>query len=890
MIPRLREWFLRLWATVTNRHDDVEEELRFHLEMAEEAARRRGASVREARLRARGFVQASDAVRDQTGIAWLADFFRDSRHALRNLAKSPQFASAAIVSLALGIGANTAIFSVVNAAFLRPLPYAAPERLAWVTAFYPKSNHSIVMMPDYAAWKRQNTVFQGLAAYQPARGKNLSAPNYPAARVPVARVTPEFFAMLGVQPRLGRDFQPDEGEPGRNTVALIGDSLWRGYLRASPDVVGMTIFLDGDPRTVIGVLPPQFVYPGADGAALWLPDVVDAAGSVPSRSLRNVSVIGRLKRGVTLDQARAELQVIAQRLDGQFPEPLTSLRAQASVRVVPLQDELTAGSRTAIYVLMGAVGCVLLIVCANVANLFLARSVAREREIAIRAAIGASRSRMVRLLLAESVNLSAAGGLLGIFIAWCTASALGFLLPGTIPHPIPIDSRVLAFAAACAAGSAILFGMAPALTASRLDLNSALKDGGTHPLRRRNRSRLRGSLAIAQLALCLVLLVGAGLLMRTFVNLLNVNPGFDPRNVLLADISLEPEKLYGPARQTDFFRRALASVQSLPGVQLAALASATPLADFNYIVRVGAAAGSEKTEQAALTAASSAYFSALRIPLLEGRAFTESDREGSPRVAIVSQGLARILFNDEDPLGRKIVEQNPPGRPMRFDSDGKIQLDDYNWLTIVGVAADIRHQGLDEKIWPELFQPYAQTPLNPMSLVVRGYSDPASLQPAIRRAVRAIDPNQPVFGVETMDERLSNSLAQRRQRAWLLSAFAFLSVVVAMVGVYGVMAYSVKRRTHEIGVRIAIGAQRGDVLAMVVGEGLAMALTGVAIGVALSLTLTRVLTAFLFGVGPRDMATFAAVCISLVVASCLASYVPARRATRVDPIRALRHE
>jgi putative ABC transport system permease protein len=432
--------------------------------------------------------------------------------------------------------------------------------------------------------------------------------------------------------------------------------------------------------------------------------------------------------------------------------------------------------------------------------------------------------------------------------------------------------------------------MAPALTASRLDLSSALKDGGAHPLRRQNRSRVRGSLAVAQLALCLVLLVGAGLLMRTFVNLLNVNPGFDPHNVLLADISLEPEKLYGPARQTDFFRRALASVQSLPGVQFAALASATPLADFTYIVRVGAAAGSEKTEQAAFTAASSAYFSALRIPLLEGRAFTESDREGSPRVAIISHELARILFNGGDPLGRKIVEQNPPGRPVRFDPDGKIQLDDYNWLTIVGVAADIRHQGLDEKIWPELFQPYAQTPLNPMSLVVRSHSDPASLQPAIRLAVRAIDPNQPVFGVETMDERLFNSLAQRRQRAWLLSAFAFLSVAVAMVGVYGVMAYSVKRRTHEIGVRIAMGAQRGDVLTMVVGEGLAMALIGVTIGLALSLALTRVLASFLFGVGPRDVATFASVSVALVVATCLASCVPARRATRVDPIRALRHE
>jgi predicted permease len=890
MIPRLRELCLRVWATVANHHKDVEEELRFHLEMAEEAALRRGASVREARLQARGFVQASDAVGDQTAIAWLADFFRDSRLALRSLAKSPQFAGAAIVSLALGIGANTAIFSVVNAAFLRPLPYAAPERLAWVTTLYPKANHSMVMMPDYAAWKRQNTVFQELAAYQPARGMNLSAANYAAARVQVARVTPEFFAMLGVQPRLGRDFQPYESEPGRDDVALISDSLWRGHLRASPGVVGMTILLDGTPYTVIGVLPPRFVYPEAGDAALWLPNGVNAAGSVPSHSLRNVSVIGRLKRGVALNQARSDLQVISQRLDGQFPEPFFSLRERASVRVVRLQDELTAGSRTAIYVLMGAAVCILLIVCANVANLLLARSAGREKEIAIRAAIGASRARVVRLLLAEGVMLSAAGGLVGILIAWFTTSALRFLLPGTISDLIPVDPRVLAFAAACTVGSAILFGMAPALTASRLDLNSALKDGGAHPMHRPDGSRLRGSLAIAQVALCLVLLMGAGLLMRTFVNILNVNPGFDPRNVLLAEISLEPQKLYSPVRQTEFFRRALASVQSVPGVKFAALASTTPLADFTFVATVGSAVGSQKTEAAAAIAVSSAYFDSLGIPLLKGRAFTEADRDGSPRVAIISQGLARILFNGADPLGRKILEQNPPGRVIKFDNEGKIQISNDNWLTIVGVAADVRHKGLDEKLWPELFQPYAQAPFNPISLIIRAHSDPGSLGPAIRRAVQAVDPNQPVFGVETMEERLSNSLTQRRQRAWLLTAFALLSVAVAMIGVYGVMAYSVKRRTHEIGVRIAIGAQRGDVVTMIVGEGLAMATIGVAIGVVLSLTLTHVLTAFLFGVGARDMATFAAVCISLVVASCFASYIPARRATRIDPIRALRHE
>jgi putative ABC transport system permease protein len=865
----------------------VEEELHFHLDMAEEEALRRGAPVREARLQAGGFAQASDSVRDQGSIGWLGDFLRDSRHGVRLLAKSPIFTAAAIVSLALGIGANTAIFSVVNAVFLRPLPYAAPGRIVWVTEQDARSNHSSVMMPDYAAWKQHNSAFERLSAYQRAFGANLVAPNQPAERVQADHVTPDFFAMLGVQPQIGRDFQPGESEPGRNTVVLISDSLWRNYLHASPDVLGMSVLLDKSPKTVIGVMPAGFVYPDADGAALWLPDAVDARGSVPSRGRRDVSVIGRLKPGVTLEQARANLEVITRRMDGQYPEPFLAFHPALSVRVLPLQDQLTSGSRTAIYVLMGAVGCILLIVCANVANLFLARSVAREREIAIRVAIGASRFRVVRLLLAESLMLGAAGGLLGILIAYCTTSALDFLLPGTIPHPIPIDPRVLGFAAACSLGSGILFGLAPSLIASKLDLNTALKEGGAHPLYRRGWSRLRGSLAIAQLALSLVLLIGAGLLMRSFVSLLNVSLGFDARNVLLADIWLTPPKLYGPARQIDFFRRALAAVKVLPGVQFAAMASEPPLGASVIYPRAGLRAEGETAtrEVVYVTAASADYFRALRIPLLEGRPFNESDQDGAPRVAIISQSAARSIFKERNPMGRRVLDPKP-----KFDKDGKIQSDENNWLTVVGVAADIRHDGLEEPVWPELYQPYEQAPLAQMNLVVRGYSDPSVLAPAIRNAVQAIDREQPVFGLETMETLLSDSVAQRRQRAYVLGAFAFVSLVVAIVGVYGVMAYSVTRRTHEIGVRIALGAQRSHVLTMVVGEGLAMALIGVAIGLALSLALTRVLASLLFGVGPRDVATFASVSVALVAAACLASYVPARRATRVDPIRALRHE
>lgn len=888
----IREWCLRVWGTFAHRHGDVEEELRFHLEMAERAAEGRGESAREARMRSGSVAQASEAVRDQGAVGWMDDFLRDSRHGGRSLMKSPLFAATAIVSLALGIGANTAIFSVVNAAFLRPLPYAAAERLVWATEYYPKSDHSTVMMPDYAAWARSNTVFERLAAYQRTLGKNLSATNLLAERVEVGHVTPGFFAVLGVQPRIGRDFQPEESEPGRNAVALISDSLWRSYLHANPDVAGKAVLLDGVPYTVIGVMPPGFVYPDAQVVAVWLPNAVDASGAVPSHAWRDVSVIGRLKPGITMEQARSELEVIARQMDSQYPEPFVTIRARSSVRVRPLQGELTHSSRSAIYVLMGAVACILLIVCANVANLFLERSIAREREIAIRAAIGASRSRVVRLLLAESLMLGAAGGLLGILIAYCATSALGFLLPTTIPDPIPIDARVLAFAAVCSMGAGMVFGLAPSLAVSHLDLNTTLKDGGAHLLSRRKGAHFRGSLAIGQLALCLVLLVGAGLLMRTLVHLLHVDPGFDPRNVLLADIWLSPAKLYGPARRIEFFRRALSAVKALPGVESAALNSEPPLGASVIYPQGGLRGEGESAagDPVYVTAATADYFRALRVPLREGRYLNEGDEDGVRPVAVISQSAARILFKDRDPLGRRVLEPHPAGGVRRLDKIGAMLPDDGDWLTVVGVVGDIRHDGPTEQAWPELYQPYAQAPLAEMNLVVRGYANPSPLVPAIRRAVQAIDPLQPVFGLTTMDALLANSVAEWRQRAYLLGAFAFVSLVVAIVGVYGVMAYSVKRRTHEIGVRIAMGAQRRDVLAMVVGEGLALALIGVAIGLALSLVLTRVLASFLFGVGPRDMATFAAVCISLVVTSCLASYVPARRATRVDPIRALRHD
>ena len=800
----------------------------------------------------------------------------DLRFALRALRHSRGFAFAAVATLALGIGANTAIFSVVNTVFLRPLPYPHPERIVWATEFFPKSARPVVLMPEYAAWQQSNTAFDRLEATRTTIGVNLLVAGRSAERVQAGHVTPGFFAMLGVSPALGRDFTGNQA-----SAALISDSLWRGYFQSDPHIVGTAINLNGAPATIIGVMPPGLLYPDAadtrypDGAdaAVWLPDAVDAQGIVPRRSMRIVNVIGRLKPAVSVAQAQSDLEVVARRMDSQYPSPWSTSHAQAHVRVVSLHDQLVSDSRTALLVLMGAVAFVLLIVCANVANLFLARAAARNREIAIRAAIGASRARIVRLLLLESSLLGILGGALGIAFLFWTTSALRFLLPKALAGAIPVDWRVLLFATACSLAAGLLFGLAPAITASRLDLTAGLKETGGLSGPRRG-ARLRGSLAVAQLALSVVLLIGAGLLIRSFLVLLTVNPGFDPRNVLLADVSLAPLQVYGPPQQAEFAARAVQALERLPGVQSAAATSSPPMTTFNAIASGLHAEGEPESDEAvAITSASSHYFRALGIPILAGRSFDERDAAGAPRVVIVNQALARILFRGRDPIGRRIV--NDPRDPG---------------VTVIGVAADTRHRALDDKVWPELYQSFSQSPSPWISVVVKTASDPSGSASAVRRAVQSMDPKQPLFDVESLDQRLSASVSQRRQRALLVGSFGLLALFIAAIGVYGVMAYSVARRTHEIGIRVALGAQRPQVLRLVVIEGLRLAFLGTALGLAGALSLTRVLKSFLYGVTATDPLTFVSVVAALVAAASLASYIPARRATRVDPLVALRHE
>lgn len=786
-----------------------------------------------------------------------------ARQAFRRLRRSPGFMAAALVTLALGIGANALIFSVVNAIFLRPLSYRDAARLVWPTEFFPKFKRSMAPSPDYAAWERQSAVFERLEAMGPTFGQNLSSANRAAERVETAHVTPGFFTMIGIPPRLGAGFHPNSGPP-HPPAAVVSDALWRGYLQADPAIVGKHLILDGKPLTVAGVMPPGFVYPDGVDVALWLPDAVPPAATVPGAHPDAVRLIGRLKPGVTIEQARADLERIARGMDYQYPAPFAAYHAAAKIRVVSLQKQLAANSETAAAVLMGAVGFLLLIACANVANLLLSRAVTRRKEIAMRTAMGAARRDIVRMLLAESLVLAMLGGSLGITFLFWGRGAVSFLVPNTLSQGIPVDWRVLAFTAACSLAAGLLFGVAPALAASRFDVNSALKQTAI-----RSGGPLPAFLAAGQIALSLVLLAGAGLMIRSFLALASANPGFDAHHILTATAMLRPVEAYGPERQVEFFNRMLTGIGKLPGVRYAAVTSAPPLAPFSEIeTGLRGDDGPETDDIVSFSSVSAEYFQALGIRLVAGRLFdTRDGRNGAP-VAIVNQALARLLFQGSNPLGHRINSA----------------------VTVVGVVADMRHRALDDKIWPEMFLPFEQSPSPWITILVRGPGDLSALVPAIRGVARSIDPSQPLFDVELLERRVSESLAERRARAAILGAFAALAVLIAAIGIYGVMSYAVARRTHEIGIRMALGAQPRDVLQMMLAAGMRTAAGGMAVGLAGALYATRVLRTFLYGIQTTDRITFAVVCAILGAVALLASYLPARRAAFVDPMVALHRE
>ncbi|HXG68904.1 MAG TPA: ABC transporter permease [Blastocatellia bacterium] len=799
---------------------------------------------------------------------------QDIRYGVRTLVKNPGFTIVAVIALALGIGANSAIFTVVNGVILRPLPYEDPEELVLVWETRPARNimRGVFSPADFLDTRNQNQVFEDMAAFN---GANITRTDGgEPERVRGNRVSHGFFSILGIQPALGRAFLPEDEKFGNHRVVILSHGYWQRRFAGDPDVIGKTLTLNSQPHTVIGILPAGFRFVwDSEEADMWLP--LAFAEDKLARGSRYLPVIARLKPGVSREQAQAEMDALAASLEQQYPDS----NAGRGVFVASMHEEIVGDIRLALYVLLAAVAFVLLIACANVANLLLARAAGRQREVALRLALGASRFRLVRQFLTESVLLSMFSGALGLVLALWGLDFLKAVSPGDIPrlNEIGLDFRALGFTLGISLLTGLLFGIAPALQASNLDLNEALKEGGRSATVGFRRQRLRSLFVVAEVALALVLLIGAGLLIRSFLRLQEVKPGFDPNNVLTMAISLPEARYPKPEQQAAFFRQLLENLETLPGVETVGAVLPLPYSHSNYsytfdIEGRPSAAPGERTA-ASWRAVSPDYFRAMRIPLLKGRAFTEQDVRNAEKVIIINETMAQRYFPDEDPIGKRMT----------------IGINNIT-ARIVGIVGDVKFAGLDSELSPEMYTPYPQTTAGVMNIVMRTTGDPASVIAAARSQAQLLDRDLPVYDIKPMEERLSESVAQPRFNTLLLTIFAAVALALAVVGIYGVMSYSVTQRTHEIGIRMALGAGRGDVLRLVVGQGMALALVGVGVGLAGAYFLTRWLESLLFGVTATDPATFAAISLLLVAVALFASYIPARRATKVDPMVALRHE
>ncbi len=812
---------------------------------------------------------------------------QDLRHALRMMLKSPGFTAVALLALALGIGASSAIFTLVNAVLLRPLPYPDSERLFLVVRQYRQSRNETVSIPKIDYWRKHSQAFESLTAFDViGAGYNLSSAEGEPERVRGVRVSADFFRVVGVFPVLGRGFLPEEDLPGGRRVVVLSDGLWRRRFGADPGLLGRSVILGGEPYTVVGLMPRGFEFvPEAD---LWttLQPVVKTTDQA-----NYLACLGRLKPGITVGQARAEMERLAVQFRQQYPD---LMGRNQSFGVFSLHEEVAGNIRPALLVLLGAVGCVLLIACANVANLLLARAATRAKEVAIRTALGASRLRLLRQLLTESAVLALAGGALGTVLGFWGLKALLVASPAGIPLVrITLDARVLGFTLAVSLLTGILFGLAPALRASRPDLNETLKEGTGRATAGSPRSRLRGLLVVSEIALALVLVVGAALLIETYLRLRNVPPGFDPRRVLTMQMSLTGPRYAHTAQVDSFFRQVLQRLETLPGVEAASSVTNLPLEQgpdlpFNIEGRTD----TDNNPGAQWRAITPNYFRAMRIPLRRGRHFTDSDTGQSPAVVIVNEALVRRYWPrfpaGEDPVGQRITI----GRLMGKDFGDRTR-------EVVGVVGDIKEVGLDRAAPLTLFVPCSQVPtsftpllnrLLPATWVVRTAGEPLRMTTAIQREIRAVDRQQPVSNVRTLEQVLDGAVARQNFNMLLLGVFAALALVLAAVGIYGVMAYSVGQRMHEIGIRMALGAGRGAVARLIVGQGMALALAGVLVGLGGAFALTRLLAGLLFGVRPTDAATFVGVSSLLLLVALAACYLPARRAMRVDPIITLRYE
>ena len=803
----------------------------------------------------------------------LADF----RFALRLLRKSPGFTLIAVLTLALGIGANTAIFTVFDAILLKPLPFAKPEQLVRIYNSGPQLDDAPISPANFLDWQQQNRVFQEIAAYT-GNVFTMLGGEVPE-RLTGARVSAGFFNLLGIQPSLGRSFRGEEDAYGRNQVVILSHQLWQKRFGGRNDVIGQSLTLNDKSLTIVGVMPADFTYPDPQ-IQLWTPMAFSPAERVV-RDTNYLSVIGRLRDGVSLEQARAQMNLLARQIAAQHPE----LNAGDALKLVSLTEATVGEIRPILYVLLGAVGLVLLICCANVANLLLARAAQRQKEIAIRSAIGANQTQLVRLLLVESMLLAAIGGSLGCLLAFWGIDLLVALKPENLPRldQVGIDWSVLLFTGGISLTTGLLFGLAPALQATHPQLNDMLKESDRSGTSGPARHRVRDLLVVAEVALSLVLLVAAGLLIRSFVKLLEVDPGFRPDHVLTVSIPLPASRYPEAAQQAAFFQRLLESVRELPGVRAAGAVTDLPLfggSSTGFDLEGRPLAAPNERPMTDFRSATPDYFRTMGIDLAAGRAFTTNDNADAPPVAVINETLAGRYFGKENPIGKRIGLSRP-----------------IDWREIVGVVHDVRNYGLASEVKPECYLPYLQNApdylagsASWMVMVVRTEADPLGYVTAIKEAVQKIDKDQPIASIKPMTAYLEQSVAQRRFNMLLLAIFAGLALLLAAVGIYGVISYSVAQRQREVGIRMALGARPGHVLLLIVRQGMRPALLGLVAGIFAAAVLTRYMRSLLFQVSTNDPLVFIGVALVLALVAAVACFLPARRAAHLDPVVTLRSE
>jgi predicted permease len=862
----------------------LEEDIRHHLERETRDNIERGMSPEDARYAAMRKFGNITHVKEETravwSVVWLDQLLADVRFGLRMLRKNPGFTAVAVLTLALGIGANAAVFSVVYAVLLRPLPYKESSSLIVLNETTPMVGTVSVSYPNFLDWRNQSRTFLEMAAVRGV-GFNLAGVTQPE-NISGDAVSPTFLSMLGVRPFLGRDFEASEEKAGTPPVILLSYSLWQSHFAGDPNIVGRTIKLDDRSFTIVGVLPPN--YRSLDKTDVMLPIGVwarDNSEDAKERGARgDLVVIGRLARGVSLTKARAEMEGIAARLATEYP----SSTDRFGVALQPIRDAFVSNIRPAILVLFGAVMFVLLIACANVANLFLVRGASRSKEVALRIALGANRSRIISQMLTESFVLAVLGGVLGLALAVAGIGGMSRLIPADIlsGSTVNLNGAVLLFAAGAVTLAAFIFGLAPALQLTKPDVQSELKEGGRGASVGAGQNRLRAALATAEISLALILLVGAGLMMKSLYRLLAVDPGFRPDRVLTMGMNLRTQQYSKDPAVLNFWQQVLDKVRVLPGVEAAAVGTVVPLTGSHsrqdITVEGMALPTPGNYPHPDVHIISPGFAETLGVSLLRGRTFTEADDEKALLVGMINAMTAKRFFPNEDPIGKRFMFGHPSAKNAP------------KWCTVVGVVSDTKLYGLANPARLEVYAPLRQNATSEMTLLVKSGADPAALASAIREAVQSIDKDQPLFAISTMKELVSNSVSTRRMTLVLLGLFSGLALVLGAIGIYGVISYSVAQRTHEIGIRMALGAPRRDVFRLVVGQGLKLAGIGIAIGIAGALGLARLMSSLLYGISATDFETFAGVSILLALVAVLACYIPAQRAMRVDPTVALRYE